>query len=132
MKTFEDILRGETRVARVFEDERFLAFLAPKPQRPGHVVLCTKTVHPYLFGMQPEEYAALWERARLLAQQMEANLPCERVCVAVVGWEVRHVHIHLVPTDAGGQFPPLGGPAASHEELEWIAYRIRTGRSPAC
>lgn len=132
MKTFEDIVRGETRVARVFEDERHLAFLAPKPQRPGHTILCTKQVHPYLFGMPEAEYAALWERAQLLARQLETNLPCERVCVAVIGWEVRHVHIHLVPTDAGGQFPPLGGAAAAPEELEWIAYRIRTGRSPAC
>ena len=69
---------------------------------------------------------------RKIAALLKRNLPCERVCVAVVGWEVRHVHVHLVPTDKPGEFPPLGGPAASAEELEWIAQRIRTGSAPAC
>jgi len=74
----------------------------------------------------------LWQAAAEVAALLERNLPCERVCIAVVGWEVRHVHVHLVPTDKPGEFPALGGREASANELEWIAQRIRTGRDPAC
>ena len=132
MKTFEDILSGKEPVVRVYEDERHLAFLATRPVHAGHTVLCTRRVAPYLFDLSAEEQRALWEAASRVAELLKRNLPCERVCVAVVGWEVRHVHVHLVPTDAPGQFPPLGGAETSTNELEWIAQRIRTGRSPTC
>ena len=132
MKTFADILSGKQPVARVWEDEAHLAFLAPQPVRAGHVILTTKRIAPYVFELGAEEQRALWEAAAEVAELLRLNLPCERVCVAVVGWEVRHVHVHLVPTDKPGEFPPLGGAPADAHELDWIAQRIRTGRGPAC
>ena len=98
----------------------------------GHTILATRRIAPYLFELPAEEQRALWEAAREVAALLKCNLPCERVCVAVVGWEVRHVHVHLVPTDAPGEFPPLGGAEASADELDWLAQRIRTGRDPLC
>jgi len=132
MKTFADILSGEQPVARVWEDERHLAFLATHPIRAGHTILTTKRIAPYVFELSATEQQALWEAAREVATLLKRNLPCERVCVAVVGWEVRHVHVHLVPTDKPGEFPPLGGAAAGADELEWVAQRIKTGRNPVC
>jgi histidine triad (HIT) family protein len=132
VKTFADILSGKQAVARVWEDGGHLAFLATHPVHAGHTILITKRVAPYLFGMTVDEQGALWAAAREVATLLERNLPCERVCVAVVGWEVRHVHVHLVPTDRPGEFPPLGGAEASANELEWIAQRIKTGRDAAC
>ena len=132
MKTFADILSGERQVARIWEDERHLAFLATHPVHAGHTLLVTKRIAPYLFELSAEEQRALWDAAREVAVLLKRNLPCERVCVAVVGWEVRHVHVHLVPTDKPGEFPPLAGAEASADELEWIAQRIKTGRNPVC
>jgi histidine triad (HIT) family protein len=132
LKTFADILSGKQPVARVWEDGAHLAFLAAQPVRAGHTILTTKRIAPYVFELGAEEQRALWAAAAEVAALLKRNLPCERVCVAVVGWEVRHVHVHLVPTDKPGEFPPLGGAAASADELEWIAQRIRTGRDPVC
>ncbi|MBL8862449.1 MAG: HIT family protein [Planctomycetes bacterium] len=124
MRTFEDVLRGERPVHRVGEDQRHLAFLSPSPARPGHVIVVTKRVAAYLFDLPPDEHAALWEFCRGQALRMRERLPCERVCVAVIGWQVRHVHVHLVPTDRDGEFPPLPGTPATPEALAALADRL--------
>lgn len=124
MRTFAAIVDGTTAVHRVYEDAEHLAFLAPEPVQPGHVILTTKAVHDYLFDLPAPAHAALWAVAQQLAQRLQQRLPCERVCVAVVGWAVRHVHVHLVPTTAPGQFPPLGGPALDGERMRQLAARI--------
>ena len=130
VRTFEDLVAGRERAHVVWRDERHLAFLAPRPVRRGHVIVLPREVSPYLFDLAPEAHAALWEAARVVARTMRERLPCERVCVAVVGWEVRHVHVHLVPTDASGQFPPLGGEPASEAELAELQRRLASGSTP--
>lgn len=129
-RTFEDLVAGRERAHVVWQDARHLAFLAPRPARRGHVIVLPREVSPYLFDLEPEAYAALWEAARVVARALREHLPCERVCVAVVGWEVRHVHVHLVPTDAGGQFPPLGGEPATEEELDQLMRKLAHGSTP--
>ncbi|MCY2958901.1 MAG: HIT family protein [Planctomycetota bacterium] len=124
MRTFEDVVRGEREVVRIDEDEHHIAFLNPSPLRPGHTIVVTKRVVPYLFDLTPDEHARLWEFARRVAVRIRQRLPCERVCVGVIGWQVRHVHVHLVPTDADGQFPPLPGTPVPAEELRDVAQRI--------
>jgi histidine triad (HIT) family protein len=121
MKTFEDIVSGNTPCHKVWEDERHLAFLNPRPIRPGHVIVIPKKLSSYLFDMPAAEYRALWEAARIVAELMRERLRCERVCLAVVGWEVRHTHVHLVPTNRGSEFPPLPGKEATAEELLRVA-----------
>lgn len=124
-RTFAAVIAGHTPVHRVYEDQDHLAFLAPEPVQPGHVILTTKQVHDYLFDLPPERHAALWAVAQLLAQRLRQRLPCARVCTAVVGWAVRHVHVHLVPTNAPGQFPPLGGPRLDEATLAALAARLQ-------
>lgn len=118
MKTFEDLVAGRVPCHKLWEDEHHLAFLAPSPVARGHTIVVTKRVAPYVFELTDDEHAALWSAARTVARHLKTTLPCERVCIGVVGWEVRHVHVHLVPTNAPGQFPPLGGPPASVDELD--------------
>lgn len=120
-RTFAAILAGRTAVHRVYEDADHLAFLAPEPVQPGHVILITRQVHDYLFDLPEPAHAALWSVARRLARRLQQRLPCQRVCVGVVGWAVRHVHVHLVPTTAPGQFPPLGGPPLDEARLRQLA-----------
>lgn len=118
MQTFEDLIAGRVPCHKVWEDEHHLAFLAPKPLARGHTIVVTKRVRPYVFGLDEDEHAALWAASRTVAKRLERALPCERVCIGVVGWAVRHVHVHLVPTNAPGVFPPLDGPAAATSELD--------------
>ena len=125
MRTFEDVVRGDQAVHRIGEDDAHIAFLNPSPVRPGHVIVIPKRVSDYLFDLPANEYAALVEFARRTAIAMRERLPCERVCVAVIGWQVRHVHVHLVPTNADGEFPPLPGVLARADELAATALRVR-------
>jgi len=127
-RTFEDIVAGRTQVERVFEDEAHLAFLAPSPLTRGHTLVVTKRAAPYVFELTEAEHAALWAAVRRVARLLKEALACERVCVAVVGWEVRHVHVHLVPTCRAGEFPPLPGTPAGERELSALAAVIRGPR----
>lgn len=124
MRTFEDVVRGERAVHRIAEDEHHLAFLNPSPIRPGHVVVIPKRWSGYVFDLPAPEYAALMEFARATAVRLRERLACERVCVAIVGWQVRHTHVHLVPTNADGEFPPLPGTPAREDELADVARRL--------
>jgi len=125
MPTFEDVVTGRRSVHRVAEDEHHVAFLNPSPVRPGHVIVVPRRVSDQLFELPAAEYGALLEFARTVAVRMKERLPCERVCMAVIGWQIRHAHVHLVPTDADGQFPPLPGRAADEVELAGIARRLQ-------
>jgi len=127
MRTFEDVVSGTRAVHRIAEDERHIAFLNPTPVRPGHAIVIPKRVSDYLFDLPAGEYGALMEFARKTAVELKQLLPCERVCVAVIGWQVRHVHVHLVPTNADGEFPPLPGAAVPDTELALIARRLSRG-----
>jgi histidine triad (HIT) family protein len=128
MKTFADIVSGQTPSHRVFEDEHHLAFLSRTPIAPGHTIVIPKRVIPYLFDMEPAAYHELWERARMVARSLKTVLGCERVCVAVIGWEVRHAHVHLVPTERAGEFPGLPGKDATDAELDAMLQRLTSAR----
>lgn len=127
MRTFEDVVRGGRTVHRVGEDDRHLAFLSPSPVRPGHTIVIPKRVSDQILDLPVDEYAALMEFVRVTGLRLRRALPCERVCLAVIGWQVRHRHVHLVPTDADGQFPPLPGASMPDDELARIASRISEG-----
>jgi histidine triad (HIT) family protein len=124
MKTFEDIVNGNRAVHRVAEDERHIAFLSPNPVRPGHVIAIPKKVADSVFDLSPADHAALMEFVRVVGLMLRERLPCARVCIAAIGWQVRHAHVHLVPTDVDGQFPPLAGSPATEQDLASIQRRI--------
>lgn len=128
--TFAGVVAGREAVLRVAEDEDHLAFLAPRPFRPGHVIVIPKRVHDQLFELPAAEHAALWAFAREVARHIKSALPCERVCAFVVGWAVRHAHIHLVPTDAQGQVPGLDGEPLPAAELARLRDRLGARQAP--
>lgn len=123
--TFADIVAGRVAAHLVATDVQHVAFLAPRPARPGHVIVTTKRVHDYLFDLPPPEHAALWAFVQQVAMRMRDRLPCARVCVSVIGWVVRHVHVHLVPTDAPGQVPGLDGEPLEPALAAALAARLR-------
>jgi len=120
-----DVVEGRRAVHEIRRDERHVAFLAERPLRPGHVVIATRALVDAVFDLSPEAHAALWTFVREVAQTMRAQLPCERVCVSVIGWAVRHAHVHLVPTTAAGQVPGLDGPPLADDVMVALAARLR-------
>ena len=95
---FTKIAKGEIPSYKVAENENFYAFLDIAPMAKGHTLVIPKHVEDdYIFSLDSETYMGLCAFARQVAQAIKAALPCKRVGVAVLGMEVPHTHIHLVP-----------------------------------
>ena len=100
---FTKIAKGEIPSYKVAESEDFYAFLDISPLALGHTLVIPKhTEDDYIFHLDPETYAGLWAFARKVAVALKAAVPCKRVGVAVLGMEVPHTHIHLVPLQSEG------------------------------
>ncbi|MBD5179569.1 MAG: HIT family protein [Muribaculaceae bacterium] len=122
---FSRIAAGEIPSYKVAEDDRHFAFLDINPMAPGHVLVIPRREVDYLFDLEPEEYGALMEFARKVALKVKKAMPCQRVGVAVLGMEVPHAHIHLVPlqTEADMDFRAPKRQIAP-EEMQRIAEAI--------
>ena len=97
---FSRIVAGEIPSYKVAEDDRHYAFLDINPLHEGHTLVIPKREVDYIFDLPEEEYAALTLFARRVAKALKKAVPCKRVAVAVLGKEVPHAHIHLVPIDS--------------------------------
>lgn len=94
---FTKIVKGEIPAFKVAEDENYLAFLDIFPVAKGHVLVIPKKEVDYLFDLDDEIYAGLQLFAKKVASGIKKAFPCEKVGVLVLGLEVPHAHIHLVP-----------------------------------
>ncbi len=94
---FTKIVNGEIPSYKVAEDENYYAFLDINPLAKGHTLVIPKKETDYLFDIEDEEFKGLWAFAKKVALAMEKVIPCKRIGVAVLGLEVPHAHIHLVP-----------------------------------
>ena len=94
---FTKIINNEIPSYKIVENDHFLAFLDAFPLAYGHVLVVPKKEIDYIFDLSPQEYSGLWNFAKKVASAMDKVLICERIGVAVIGLEVPHVHIHLVP-----------------------------------
>lgn len=94
---FTKIVNGEIPAYKVAEDENFLAFLDIFPVAKGHTLVIPKTEVDYLFDLEDEKFAGLQLFAKKVAVGLKKAIPCEKVGVLVLGLEVPHAHIHLIP-----------------------------------
>ena len=94
---FSRIVAGEIPCHRISEDEHHLAFLDIMPLVMGHVLVIPKKEVDYIFDLSAPELVALWQFAQVVAKAVEKTVTCKRIGVAVIGLEVPHTHIHLVP-----------------------------------
>ncbi|MDR9373603.1 MAG: HIT family protein [Schleiferiaceae bacterium] len=94
---FSKIIAGELPAHKVAETDRALAFLDINPLHEGHLLVVPKQEVDKLFDLPEEDYLHLWQMARSIARAQEQAISCQRVGVAVVGLEVPHAHIHLIP-----------------------------------
>ena len=100
---FTKIAKGEIPSYKVAENEDFYAFLDIAPMAKGHTLVIPKHVEDdYIFNLEDETYMGLCAFARKVAKAIKAAVPCQRVGVAVLGMEVPHTHIHLVPLQTEG------------------------------
>ncbi|MCU0370862.1 MAG: HIT family protein [Bacteroidales bacterium] len=122
---FTRIVNGEIPCYKVAEDDHFLAFLDINPLAKGHTLVIPKRETDYIFGIEEKEYADLFLFARKVALAVEKVVPCKRIGIAVLGLEVAHAHIHLVPIntvyDIDFSKPKL---ALSKEEFSELVEKI--------
>lgn len=122
---FSRIAAGEIPSYKVAADEKHYAFLDINPMAPGHTLVIPRREVDYLFDLSETEYAELMAFARQVALKIKKAVPCQRVGVAVLGMEVPHAHIHLVPlqTEADMDFRAPKREIPS-DEMERIAAAI--------
>ena len=94
---FTRIINGEIPCYKVAEDERYFAFLDINPMTKGHTLVIPKCEEDYIFNLDDDTYAGLMLFAKKVAVAIDAAVPCKRVGVAVMGMEVPHTHVHLIP-----------------------------------
>ncbi len=123
---FSRIISGELPSHKIAEDDQFIAFLDITPLVPGHTLVVPKIEVDYIFGLDTDTYSGLWSFARTIAPAIQRAIPCKRVGIAVIGLEVLHTHVHLVPlqTVSDINFERIKM-HPGHEELAAIAERIR-------
>ena len=123
---FSKIINDEIPAYKILENENFLAFLDIFPLAKGHVLVIPKKEIDYLFDISSDEYGELWKFAQQIAKAMDKVIDCKRIGVAVIGLEVPHAHIHLVPlnnvSDINFERPKL---SFSEEEMNEVAQKIR-------
>ena len=97
---FSKIVRGEISSYKIAEDDYYLAFLDIFPLAVGHVLVIPKNETDSIFNLSDKEYKGLWQFAKKTAKAIEKTIPCKRVGIAVIGLEVPHAHIHLIPLES--------------------------------
>ena len=124
---FTKIVRKEIPSYKVHENDKFYAFLDKNPLKKGHTLVIPKNEIDYIFDLESDEYQNLWSFAKIVANGMQKVIDCKRISIVVMGLEVPHAHIHLVPLDNMNDInfnqPKLN---LSSEEMQQIADKIRS------
>lgn len=128
MTLFSKIIAGEIPSFKVAEDDRYYAFLDINPVQPGHTLVIPKREEDYLFDLTDEELGGLMVFAKKVARGIKRATNCRKVGVAVLGLEVNHAHVHLIPITTEGDMDfhkkQSNVPA---EEMEAMAEAIKKG-----
>ena len=122
---FTKIIKGEIPCHKIEENEHFIAFLDIMPLKKGHTLVVPKVQVDYIFDLENQTLGELMIFAKKVAKKVEAAIPCERIGVAVIGLEVPHAHVHLIPlegiSDIDFSQPKLN---LSQQELKEVALQI--------
>jgi len=121
---FTKIINGEIPAYKIAEDGRYLAFLDVNPNAKGHTLCIPKQEVNKIFDMEEEHYLGLMQFSRRVAIALEKAVPCKRVGVAVVGLEVPHVHVHLIPLNNMDEMRFTDKVTLSKDEFEALAKQI--------
>lgn len=122
---FSRIIKGEIPCYKIAEDKDFFAFLDINPNAKGHTLCVPKKEVDKIFDLDEDTYMGLMSFSRKIAKAIEASVPCERVGMTVIGLEVPHVHVHLIPLHTMANATFQHKESLSAEEFESIAAGIR-------
>ena len=124
---FTKIIKGEIPSYKIAENDKFYAFLDISPLAEGHTLVVPKLEEDYLFDLEDKLLAEMMVFSKKVSMAIKTAIPCERIGVAVIGLEVPHAHIHLVPINGMGDLnfanPKL---RLEKKEFESIALKIKT------
>lgn len=122
---FSKIISGEIPCYKIAEDDRHFAFLDINPVAPGHTLVVPKREVSYLFDLTDEEYVALELFAKRVAEGLREAMPCKRIGEAVIGLEVPHAHIHLIPINTERDMDFSHKQSLPGEQMASICARIK-------
>ncbi|GAB1417097.1 HIT family protein [Paludibacter sp.] len=125
MTIFSKIIKGDIPCNKIAEDNRFFAFLDINPVQKGHTLIVPKIEEDYIFNLEDDILGDMFVFAKKVAVAMKKAIPCARIAVVVMGMEVPHAHIHLIPinkeSDLDFRAPKL---KFNSEEMKGIAEKI--------
>ncbi len=124
MTIFSRIINGEISCYKIAEDERFFAFLDINPVQPGHTLVIPRQETDYIFDLSDEMIGEMMKFAKRVAQAIRLTIPCKKVAMAVLGLEVPHAHIHLIPISSEGDMDFRNKKDLKPEEMKKIALGI--------
>ena len=124
MSIFTKIITGEIPSHKVAENEHFIAFLDINPNAKGHTLVVPKKEENKIFDLSKTEYAALMDFSYRVAQALEKSVHCKRIGMSVIGLEVPHVHVHLVPINKMADMQFQEKVKLTDKEFDVLAKRI--------
>ncbi|MBN8567582.1 MAG: HIT family protein [Flavobacteriales bacterium] len=122
---FSKIISREIPCYKIAEDDQFIAFLDVNPNAVGHILCVPKQEINKIFDMQDDHYLGLMQFSRNVAVALEKAIPCKRIGMAVIGLEVPHVHVHLIPLQEMEDMRFQRKVAMTKEEFESTAQKIK-------
>ena len=121
---FSKIIAGEIPSYKIDEDDRYFAFLDINPVQPGHTLIVPKKEEDYIFALDDETLSGMMIFAKKVASAIKKALGCRKVAVAVIGLEVNHAHIHLIPINKEGDMDFRSKQTLAPEEMQAIREKI--------
>lgn len=123
---FTKIINGEIPCYKIAEDENFMAFLDVNPNAKGHTLCIPKQEINKIFELEDDLYVGLMQFSKKIAVALEKTVPCKRIGMAVVGLEVPHAHVHLIPLNEMDEMRFQNKVSLSKDEFEELAESIKT------
>ena len=123
---FCKIIKGEIPSYKIWEDRNFFAFLHINPINPAHTILVLRKHLGYIFDLEEPLYSEIFKTAKELSEPLKRAVGAKRIALAIEGFLIPHVHIHLVPVNKVNDLDPNRAKKANPEELSNMAEKIKT------